>query len=122
MEVGRNIVDVMAQVRIGMRVLDSMGEEIGTIDDLKAGDPGAVTGEGQVMGGDGGLLGDIGRVFGGGPELHRQVAERLLRVGYIKIGREGFLAEDAYAAADRIQEVDNDTVRLSITSDQLHDG
>lgn len=112
----------MAKVRIGMRVLDSTGEELGTVDDLKAGDPGAVTTDGQLMSRDGGLLGDLAKAFGGGPDLHRHTATWLLRVGYIRIDREEFLAGHAYAAAYRIQEVDDDTVRLSVTSDQLQDG
>lgn len=68
------------------------------------------------------MLGDLAKAFGGGPDLNRQTATRLLRVGYLRIDREEFLARHAYAAADRIQEVDDDTVRLSVTSDQLQDG
>jgi hypothetical protein len=111
--------EVMAQVRVGMRVLDSEGEELGTVDDLKAGDPTAATGAGQGGSKDGGLMDDLARAFGGGTDLPRQTAERLLRVGYIRINRQGFLAGTAYAPADRLQDVIGDTVRLTVTSERL---
>lgn len=35
--------DAMAQAREGMRVVDAAGEEIGTVENLKMGDPEATT-------------------------------------------------------------------------------
>lgn len=114
--------DAMSQVRIGMRVYDSAGEELGTVDDLKFGDAEAVTDEGQVAAGDGGLVGILARAVGGGTKLHPQAVAGLLRVGFIRIDRKGFLGGHAYAAADWIQAVEDDTVRLAVPSDRLHDG
>jgi hypothetical protein len=113
--------DVMRQVHIGMKVVDSAGEELGTVDDLKFGDAEAITGVGQVAPGDsGGLTGGLRQAFGGESRLDSQAAARLVRGGYIDINREGLLSGHAYAEADWIQAVDNDTVRLSVPSFQLH--
>jgi hypothetical protein len=115
--------DAMSQVRIGMRVVDSAGEELGAVDDVKFGDAAAITDVGQeAPGSRGGLIGGLGQAFGGQSRLDPQAAAKLGRVGYIDIDRIGFVNGHAYAEADWIQAVDSDTVRLSVPSSQLHNG
>ncbi|SFQ72941.1 cation:H+ antiporter [Amycolatopsis arida] len=45
--------------------------------------------------------------------LVRQLAERMLRLGYVKIDGQGLFGRDRYAAADRVDRVDGDTVVLT---------
>ncbi|SDQ63191.1 hypothetical protein [Quadrisphaera sp. DSM 44207] len=114
--------DVMDQVRVGMRVIDSTGADVGTVDDLKAGDPEALTSAGQEVDPGGGLLEDVARAFGSGPRVHPQAAERMLRVGYVRVDRSGVLSGHGYVEADRIRAVEGDAVHLSVPADQLLDG
>jgi hypothetical protein len=111
----------MEYVREGMTVVDSTGEKIGTVEDFAMGDPGAATEAGNRPD-DGGLLGDVARVFGdaGEPDVPGPARARLLRTGYIKVDSPGFLIEtDRYVPADQIDSVSGDTVRLRVTKDML---
>lgn len=109
----------MGQIRGGMRVVDAGGEDVGTVEDIKAGDPEAVSAQGQAAGGPG-LMGDLSAAFvGAEPDLPTELAERMLRVGYIKIDGKGLFAKDLYAAADRIDRVEGNTVHLGVSRDQL---
>ena len=110
----------MSQVELGMRVLDSAGEEIGKVDDLKFGDEEAVSTQGQQVSAGGGLVANLARAVVGGPNLHPQAVDRLLRVGYIRIDCQGVLAGHAFASADQVQVVAGGTVRLAVAANQLH--
>lgn len=128
-------------VREGMTVVDSSGEELGSVDRVQMGDPSAATAGGQDAGDDvgvaaapvglagtggsgagaagGGVAAPIG-VFGGGDlDLPEAFAEDLLRVGFVKIDGKGWFDRDRYAAADEIAGVSGDTVRLSVGKDAL---
>lgn len=112
--------DAMTQVQQGMHVVDAAGEDIGTVEDMKMGDPEAATAQGQGAGVDGGLVGDVAQAFGGGePDVPQERAERMLRLGYIKIDTKGLFAGDLYAAADRVDRVERDTVHLTVNQDEL---
>jgi hypothetical protein len=89
----------------GMRVVDADGDEVGKVEFVKMGDPEAVTIEGQ----------DLGAL----PKLPRELAERLLRTGYLRVDRKGFLAKDAYVSATDIERVVGDTVHLDVDKDML---
>ena len=109
-------------VREGMTVVDSAGEKVGKVQDLKMGDPGATTEAGNELP-DGGFLGDIAEAFSGDerePDVPGPMRAQLLRTGYIKIDSPGFLFEtDRYVPADQIDSVTGDTVRLRATKDML---
>jgi hypothetical protein len=81
----------------GMRVVDANGKEIGKVDFVKMGDPGAVTTRGQDE--------------GARPNVPPPFADRLLRIGYIKVDRKGLFARDVYAAASEIDRVEDDPVK-----------
>ena len=70
----------LKQVRRGMHVVDSDGADIGIVDEVRMGDPGAVTTDGQHEPGQDGLLSARATGMGGGSELPRQERERQLRV------------------------------------------
>ena len=107
--------DSIAKVRNGMRVLDSSGDELGTVESVKMGDPGVVTEEGQDVDTENnrGLLGAVVEVFQG-DRLPPQVTAQLLRTGFVKVDGKGLLASDFYVGVDGIDEVaGDDVVRLS---------
>ena len=116
-------------VRKGMHVIDLSGNTTGVIEDLKFGDPTAVSSEGQND-----LLGsadDVHRVVvapvQGFPlvmddravehadlaDLPGEQAARLLRLGYIKVKTGHIFHGHRYFAADEIAGVDDDVVHLT---------
>jgi hypothetical protein len=94
------------QVRENMPAIDAGGERIGKVSFVKMGDPEAVTAPDEEL--------DAGE-----PHVAGELRERLLRIGFIKIDRKGFLRPDAYAAADQIDRVEGDSVHLSVTDTGL---
>lgn len=111
----------MQDVRQGMRVVDAAGEDVGTVEELKMGDSDAQTPQGQTTGdADSGLMHDVAQVFTGGePDVPPEMAERMLRLGYIKIDAKGVFSGDLYAVADRIDHVARDTVHLNVERSHL---
>ncbi|MCW2503535.1 MAG: hypothetical protein JWO79_1819 [Actinomycetia bacterium] len=101
-----NRIGPIEQVREGMRVADATGKDVGRVELVKLGDPDAVTTRGQ----DGNAL---------EPDVPGELAERLLRTGFVKIDRRGFFNSDAYAGADEIDRVEGDTVYLLVKDDAL---
>ncbi|MGH1525429.1 hypothetical protein ACRAWC_15810 [Leifsonia sp. L25] len=104
---------VMEQVREGMHVVGPDGEKIGKVKDLKMGDPEAVTADGQTDPETGGLLGTLIDDFAQHARLPRHTAERLLRLGYVKIDKSGLLAGHEYVASDELDRVEDDTLWLN---------
>ena len=102
------MMSVIDEVGEGMRVVDGTGKKVGVVEDIKLADPDAITTEGQRFGHPFPSFRDV---FEGGPDLPHEVAESLLRVGYIKVDGTG-LHEDQFVEADRIDRVDGDTVYL----------
>jgi hypothetical protein len=96
----------IAQVSEGMTVLDTDGAEIGKVEFVRMGDPEAVTTVGE-------------ETPGGEPHVIGEIRDRLLRIGFIKIDRRGFLRPDAYATADDIDHVRDGTVRLLVHDKKL---
>ncbi|RIQ20536.1 hypothetical protein [Jiangella rhizosphaerae] len=113
--------DRLGDVREGMTVVDALGEELGTVAEVKLGDPEAVTDAGQEPGpGGDDLIGSAARALWSGPDLPAQEVARLRRVGYLRVDRS--LAKDLYAAADEVHRVDGEMVRLSVPADHLVSG
>jgi len=96
-----------------MDVLDLEGEKVGSVSEIKMGDPNALTAQGQVTGLDEPYLDAIR------PTLPGPLAERLLRVGYIKITSRGLFRRPLYASAEQIDRVDSGAVHLSVARDNL---
>jgi hypothetical protein len=100
---------------IGDSVVDSTGNEVGTVKFVKMGDPNAVTDEGQEDDRPG-LLGLSGNDYDMG-NLPEQAREQLMRVGFIHINVP--LADDRFAGAGQIARVENNTVYLSVPQTNL---
>jgi hypothetical protein len=107
-------------------------------------DPGIITSEGQQpasgevppvaptipaspaggIGGGGAGVGTPGGIFAVGaagatePDVPAALAERLVRTGYIKIGK-GLFRHDLYVGADQIDRVSDDRVILMTAKDHL---
>ncbi|MDD9206062.1 hypothetical protein PU560_06200 [Georgenia sp. 10Sc9-8] len=109
----------MSKVRDGMTVVDSTGEEVGTVAAVQMGDPQAVTTEGQAPDESQGLLERMGEAFDASQGLPPQAADQLRRTGYVKIDSKG-IASDVYASAEQVSDVSGDTVRLATERDQLY--
>ena len=92
----------ISQVTEGMRVFDADGKEIGKVEFVKLGDPEAITTLGEEADND-------------EPRVPGELGERLLRLGFIKVDRKGFLKAAAYAAADEIDRVQDGAVYLTVT-------
>lgn len=109
----------MSKVRDGMTVVDSTGEEVGTVAAVQMGDPQAVTTEGQEPAENSGFLERIGEAIDAGHGLPPQAEAQLRRTGYLKIDSKG-IASDVYASAEQVSDVSGDTVRLATEADQLY--
>ena len=110
----------MTQVRPGMRVFDRNGEAVGSVDLVRMGDPQAVTTEGQVGPGGDSVIDVLARgLDGGGTQVPRQLAQQMLRSGYVKIDGAGLFTKDLYATPDDIAAVVGEDVQLSVTTDRL---
>lgn len=137
----------MSQAREGMSVRDSAGQEIGKVAQVKLSDSNAVTAQGQspdtmtssesgvppvaaavptastaTPGGPLAAPAGILALGQGGttePDVPPPLAERLLRIGYLKIDAKGFLQRDLYVAADQVAAVEDDTVMLRAAKDDL---
>jgi hypothetical protein len=89
---------LLAQVNVGMIVVDSTGEEAGTVTAVQM--PGSDVRPDTVVG----------------------TAERLMGVGYIRIDGTGLLSNDTYAAGDQIADAvegEPGVVNLRVQRDAL---
>ncbi|WP_188186888.1 hypothetical protein [Nonomuraea sp. SYSU D8015] len=104
----------MSEVRPGMKVVDSTGKEVGTVELVKMGDPQAVTSQGQMAGTDRGLVQAVAEVFADAePDVPPALAERLLRTGFVKVDARGLFARDFYVGPDQVAGVDGETLHLT---------
>ena len=107
---------VMETVREGMHVVDKRGDAVGSVKELQMGDPGASTASEQ---GTSSQHQDyLGRALGSSTQgVSPEEADRLLRVGYIKVSRNGLFTGNLLVGADEISSVEGDTVYLAINGD-----
>jgi hypothetical protein len=114
---------VLASVHEGMTVVDANGDEVGTVEYIKMGDPQAVTTMGEEINpGDGGLVGDLAGAFTGGggePDVPEPFRSELLRMGFVKVDGPGWFGKDRYFMPNRIARVSGDTVALNVTKDAI---
>jgi len=103
-----------------MRVVDSSGQEVGTVILTKMGDPEAITSEGQDDSAGSGLVQGVAEVLDRSePDVPAPLAERLRRTGYLKVDASGLFARDLYVEASQVAGVSEEGVRLSVGRDEL---
>jgi|FLYN01.1.fsa_nt_gi hypothetical protein len=120
-------VNVLSRVRKGMAVYDARGEEIGTVETvylggasdeaIEQGGNAAVSPDIDLSGNDS-LVENIAEVFAP-DDLPRELAERLLNSGYIRLDAHGLFAADRYITPEQISSVSGDSVRLRVSADDL---
>lgn len=139
--------EIIGKVREGMDVRDPTGHKVGTVELIKAGDPDAMTTQGQEsdpaaaetsavpvvapvaptgpLGTAGGPVGAPAGIFALGqggasePDVPPSFAERLIRTGFLKVSTKGIFKRDVYVPADQISDVDADQVFIDLKSDEL---
>ncbi len=112
--------EALAHVRNGMRVVDSTGEEVGTVEFVKMGDPRAATARGSTDPGGTSIVGmALDAAFGDEPDLPEAKRSQLLRYGYIKVDGSGLGDTDDYVQGDKVADVSGDTVWLTVRKEQL---
>ncbi|MFD2025212.1 hypothetical protein [Promicromonospora aerolata] len=107
------------EVTTGMTVVDAAGEEVGTVDEVRMADAGAVTGTGQTTETSGNWLTSFADIFSTDSGMSEQAQERLVRLGFIRVDATGVFSGHRYVEADQIASVAGDEVRLSVAADQL---
>lgn len=103
----------LEKVREGMKVLDADGNEVGTVAEVKMGDPEAITAEGQALGGGNAVTDSLVETFSQDLTGEQADDERLLRLGYVKVDPKGVLKKDRYIASDEIERVEAEAVHLA---------
>jgi hypothetical protein len=110
----------IAAVRTGMRVLDSTGEDIGTVERVKPSDPRGLTADRQTAGEPESFVSHVVEsVAGPEPDVPPTQAAKLVLLGYLKVDGKGPVDRDLYVAADEINDVEEDVVYLSVPRDRL---
>lgn len=104
--------DNLSEVREGMDVFDAAGEKVGTVKEVKMGDPEAVTPQGQSEESPG-----IVNFFSGAfssEDVDEERSQRLLRLGYVEVDGTG-IGNHFYEEADSVERVDEEGVHLNVT-------
>lgn len=112
---------LIEKVREGMPVVDAAGERLGTVADVRMGDPQAATTQGNELS-QPGLLGAVGMALFGDerePDLAGPQRSQYLRYGLIKVDGAALSGADRYVRSDLIGDVTEGTVHLTVTADRL---
>lgn len=123
---------LLPQIREGMKVRDSGGDEIGTVERVQMGgiDPVDAARQSREAAGpadetpgayDAPLIANLAdAVFsGGGDSVPEEVRQDLERKGYIEIDSKGLFSANRFAAADQIASVSGDEVVLNVMGNML---
>jgi hypothetical protein len=120
--------NILTQVRSGMDVVDSEGNDIGWVEEVFMG---GVSNDQIEMGGreaeapgidlngpdDPGEM--LARIFTVDNDVPRELAERLLRNGYVLIKRNNLIGSHRFVQRDQIASVDQH-LHLSVPGDRLY--
>ena len=107
-------------VQPGMHVVDAAGEDVGKVDMIRMGDPEAETtaGNNEVRAEP---LNLVATALGSEaePDVPEPLRSRLVRSGYLKLDGAKLLDSDRYVSMDKVRDVSEDQVRLSVRRDEL---
>jgi len=107
-------------VQPGMHVVDAAGEDVGKVDMVRMGDP-----EAETTAGNNDMrsqpLDLVARAIGSEaePDVPEPLRSRLVRTGYLKLDGAHLLDSDRYVSMDKVRDVAEDRVRLSVRRDEL---
>ncbi|GAB3187111.1 hypothetical protein FHX75_12855 [Micromonospora palomenae] len=104
----------ISRVTTGMRVIDTAGVDVGTVDLVQRGDPNAVTVQAPTADPGGSLDELIESAAVEEPDVPADLAARLLRTGYLKVSTELARTGAVYVLADQIAAVTDGQVRLGV--------
>jgi hypothetical protein len=111
---------VLSEVQTGMKVIDAEGKDLGTVSDLRMGEPVAV---GEEPASAPGALSPIDDLlfgwFGENRDIPETIRHRMLHEGFIKIGDTGLLGGATFALSTEIAAVSGDAVRLNVPERDL---
>jgi hypothetical protein len=116
--------NILEAVQHGMRVYDSSGEEIGTVDYVQFGDEDPSTEKVEsatvspAVQRDETILDAVQHMFRV-DEIPDALQARLLRFGFVRIDAKGLFAADRYITPDQIASVADDKVALNVGKDAL---
>jgi hypothetical protein len=121
---------ILTQIYEGMTVYDPEGSKIGTVNQVHLG---AVTAEADERGvgaattstvgsTESSLLEDFAKSISPHKPVPKELRQRLLRRGFIRIDCTGIFTSDRYAMSDQIAHVGDDRVTLKTTRDALLKG
>jgi hypothetical protein len=104
----------------GMPVVDVDGALIGSVKYVREGDPSASVPASDKPFAEEGLNEAFARaLMSVEPQVDAELAERLMKRGFLKVAGAGLMDHDRYVAADQIAGADEDEVRLAARADQL---
>lgn len=110
----------------GMKVCDPAKNDIGTIEKFRFGDedpdrPGPETaGTSPLVEQERNtLVGILADVFSPDDQLPREVQEKALREGFVRLDADGLFASDRYIFPEHIDRVEGDTLVLSVRKQDL---
>lgn len=109
----------LGTVARGMPVVDASGLPLGTVAQVRQGDPDAVTAQPPTPGATGALDDLIDTTASGEPHVPAETAARLLRRGYLKIDTGRPDGEPIYVEADLVDRVHDQRVRLRVLAASL---
>ncbi|ODT82319.1 MAG: hypothetical protein ABS76_08730 [Pelagibacterium sp. SCN 64-44] len=110
----------------GMKVYDSAMHAIGTVETFRVTDevPGApeqeAAGVSPVLDEERNTLaGILADVFAPDEQLPREMQEKALREGFVRLDADGFFAADRYIFPEHIDRVEGDSLVLAVRKDDL---
>lgn len=109
----------ISRVAEGMTVFDVDGAEVGTVEEVRLGDPAAATSDADRADGTGVHFPPLVDAFAADSDLDTQSRERLARVGYLRVDAKGLFSGHRYVEAGQIADVSGDRIRLAVPADQL---
>lgn len=117
---------IPTNVHEGMTVLDRAMEAIGTVEAFRMTDqaPGnpevdAAGVSPALEGPHDSLVGLLGEAFRPDDPLPREMRERALRAGFVRLDADGFLAADRYIFPEHIDRIEGDRLVLNVSRDEL---
>jgi hypothetical protein len=121
MTINNDSLSPLDRVQPGMHVVDAAGKDVGTVEDIRMGDPEAATTEGSEPRRGDTPMRLVAEAFGreAEPDVPEPLRSRLIRNGYLKLDSSNLLEADRYVPAKYVRGVERDRVQLSVARDAL---